>query len=116
MSDNNSAFDGFGTQTNRWVPGGTGSNTPTQPSRARRVILYDSKGNVQYPPDATWLCFGGPHAAGFNAVLLDGSVITIAFGVDPTVLNAYGVRNNKPVPQRVAPQLTARHSACTPGA
>jgi prepilin-type processing-associated H-X9-DG protein len=38
---------------------------------------------------------GSPHPGGFNAAFADGSVHTIAYDVEVTILNALGTRNGE---------------------
>ncbi len=99
QSDNGCAYDGFGTQANRWVPqpppppGGT----PPTPSIVNTQALRDGPAvdATSTGSPAPTFCFGSPHAAGFNAVFCDGSVTTISFSVLPGLLGCLGVRNDQ---------------------
>jgi prepilin-type N-terminal cleavage/methylation domain-containing protein/prepilin-type processing-associated H-X9-DG protein len=86
-SDNNCAFDGFGTQTNRWVPLASASTAQfqqqTQPMQDNLAAAFGS--------DDPSYRFGSNHASGCNAAFCDGSVRLLQFSIDPRVLTYLGV-------------------------
>jgi len=65
--------------------------------------IYNADGNEKISsnnrdapngPSAIWNeAFGGPHSGGITAVMADGSVHFVAFGIDPTVWAAVGSRS-----------------------
>jgi prepilin-type N-terminal cleavage/methylation domain-containing protein len=76
--DNNPVYCGYDWDFQRW----TGEATPV---------------HLQLPPrvDGTpsdYLTFGSAHATGYNTVMCDGSVHTIAYDIDPTIHSALGSR------------------------
>lgn len=90
-ADNNSMFQGNDWDTNRWTPLWDPVNS---------VFFADRRSDVRMPRSDTpgfENCterFGSVHTAGFNAVLCDGSVRTIAFDVDYTPYGALGKRDD----------------------
>jgi prepilin-type N-terminal cleavage/methylation domain-containing protein len=75
-SDNNSLYQGYDWDTQRWTCSAA-SCQPAQDSQAADVCSYR---------------FGSAHASGLNAVLCDGSVQMIGFDIDPAIWTRLGSR------------------------
>jgi prepilin-type N-terminal cleavage/methylation domain-containing protein len=85
-SDNNSAYEGYDWDTERWVtnPQAADSND------AARQPMHDVRGGSDCQER-----FGSAHYAGFNVVFCDGSCRLLSFSIDLRVFGRLGVRNDK---------------------
>ncbi len=75
MGDNENMYAGYDNDSFRWT---STSYPPRQDQQG-----YD-----------TWPSFGSCHAAGFNVVLCDGSVRSIGYSIEPTVMSCLGSRKD----------------------
>jgi prepilin-type N-terminal cleavage/methylation domain-containing protein len=76
--DNQCMYSGWDWDVNRW-----GGGSRIDPSINPDLFAIPSPDQVGYENFGTW---GSAHAGGYNAVLCDGSVISISFDADPAII------------------------------
>jgi hypothetical protein len=96
-SDNNSAYEGYDWDLNRWGPLLNSDGSVNSGSVASRAPARDSV-NID-PPDSKGNggCterFGSAHPAGFHAVFADGSVHLLQFSIDLAAFGKLTSRND----------------------
>lgn len=89
--DNNSMYQGWDWDTVRWASSYQESN-----GSMLGTPWPDSQGDtgVRGPLPSESFRFGSAHSGGLNAALVDGSVQTISFDIDPVAWNSLGGRND----------------------
>jgi prepilin-type N-terminal cleavage/methylation domain-containing protein/prepilin-type processing-associated H-X9-DG protein len=81
--DNNSTYEGYDWDINRWVPTLDGTNDAVR--KPMRDVPAGEDCSVR---------FGSAHTTGFNVVFCDGSVHFLQFTIDLKTLASLGIRND----------------------
>jgi type II secretory pathway pseudopilin PulG len=86
-SDNNSTYEGYDWDINRWVPSPQNGNTSMDGARQPLRDMLNGEDCSQR--------FGSAHYSGFNVVLCDGSARLLSYAIDLRTFGRLGVRNDR---------------------
>jgi prepilin-type N-terminal cleavage/methylation domain-containing protein/prepilin-type processing-associated H-X9-DG protein len=92
-SDNDSAYEGFDWNLQRWVPYVDNNGNVTANNRQPMQDSPTVDRGVWTANDASER-FGSAHPSGFNAVFCDGSVHLLQYSIDPKTFGYLGCRND----------------------